>query len=112
MSVVVIATIHGAAARRDDLRALMRETAADSAGEPGCVEYRFAAVLGDEDTYVCVQEWHDEAAMDGHFRGDAFARYQRRVGPLLARTTETRIHHVAQTVLPEDPAPLDPRLAD
>ncbi len=112
MTVVVIATIHGVAGRRDELHALMTETAADVAGEPGCVSYRFAEVLGEPGTYVNVQEWRDEAAMDGHFRGDAFARYQRRVAPLLARPSETRLHHVAQTVLPEDPAPMDPRLAD
>jgi len=112
MSVVVVATVHGLAARRDELRALLRETVAETVGEPGCVLYTFAQAVDDADTWLSVQEWRDEAAMDGHVRGDAFARYQRRVAPLLARPTETRLHHVAPTVRPEGPAPLDPRLAD
>jgi quinol monooxygenase YgiN len=112
MSVVVVSTIHGTQARRDELRALMRETELAVAGEPGCRLYRFAATVDDPDEYLHVQEWADRAAMDGHFRGDAFASYQRRVGPLLGRPTEARLHEVARTAVPEDPAPLDPRLAD
>ena len=40
--VLAITRIHGIAGRRDDLRALMRDTEERTAAEPGCLMYRFA----------------------------------------------------------------------
>src|SRR4051794_14771327 len=44
---VAVTRIYGLAGRRDELRALMRETEQRTSAEPGCRLYRFAATLDD-----------------------------------------------------------------
>ena len=110
--VVAITHIHGIAGRRNDLRALMSETQARTADEPGCRLYRFAATLEDPDEYVHVQEWADEAAWVAHQRSPAFRDYQRGLFDLLARPSEMTVHRAAETTVPQPSAPPDPRSAD
>jgi quinol monooxygenase YgiN len=110
-TVLAITRIHGIAGRREDLRALMRDTEARVAEEPGCRMYRFAATLGDADEYVNVQEWEDEAAFDAHQRSPAFREYQRGLFDLLARPSDMVLHRAGGTVRPE-PSIMDPRAAD
>jgi quinol monooxygenase YgiN len=110
--VVVVGQIHTLLGRRGELLELLRDTQARSREEPGCLAYDFAEVVGDPGRYMVVQEWHDAAAMEAHFRSDAFTAYQARIGDLLARPSEVRIHHVRETLRPEGGEPLDPRRAD
>jgi quinol monooxygenase YgiN len=110
--VVAITLVHGIAGRRDDLRALMAETEARTADEPGCRLYRFAATLEDQDEYVHVQEWADEAAWVAHQRSPAFRDYQRGLFDLLARPSDMTVHRAAETTVPQPSAPPDPRAAD
>jgi quinol monooxygenase YgiN len=110
--VVAITRIHGLAGRRDELRALMRDTEARTAAEPGCRLYRFAATLDDPDEYVHVQEWTDGDAFAAHQRSPAFRDYQQALFDLLARPSDMQIHRAAQTVAPQPSAPPDPRSAD
>src|SRR3954463_8126027 len=86
--VLAITRIHGIAGRRDDLRALMRDTEVRVAEEPGCQEYRFAATLADPDEYVHVQGGTSEAAFAAHQRSLAFQDYQRALFDLLARPSD------------------------
>jgi quinol monooxygenase YgiN len=110
--VVAIAQIHGIAGRRSDLRELMRTTEARVAAEPGCVQYRFAATLGDPDEYVHVQEWASEDAWRAHQTSPAFRDYQQGLFELLARPSDMKIHRRAQTTIPEPSGPPDPRTVD
>jgi quinol monooxygenase YgiN len=110
--VVVIGDIHALMGRRDELADLLVRTQAAARREPGCVAYAFGDVLGEPGHIVVVQEWRDPAALEDHYRSDAFTTYQQEVGPLLSRPSEIRIHDVQQTVRPERSAPMDPRQAD
>ena len=47
--VLAITHIHGIAGRRDELRALMRDTEQATAAEDGCRAYRFTVTLDDPD---------------------------------------------------------------
>ena len=109
--IVVVGRIHTLLGRREELRELLQDTQARTREEPGCLAYDFAEVVGDPGRYVLVQEWHDAAAMEVHYRSGAFRDYQARIGDLLARPSEVRIHHVRETLRPEDGEPLDPRRA-
>jgi len=109
---LVIADIHALVGRAPELVELVRTTHEDARGEPGCVAYEFAEVVGDPGHYLLVHEWRDEAALEAHYASAGFRHYQAQVGELLARPTEVRLHRVAQTVPLADPAPLDPRRAD
>jgi quinol monooxygenase YgiN len=111
MTVVVIGQIHTLLGRREELLELLQDTQARAREEPGCRSYDFAEVVGDPGRYVVVQEWRDAAAMEAHYRSEAFTDYQARIGDLLARPSEVRIHHVRETLRPEGGEPLDPRRA-
>src|SRR3954447_26917717 len=110
--VLAITRVHGLAGRRHDLHALMRDTEARVAAEPGCRLYTFAATLEDPDEYLHVQEWEDEAAFAAHQRSPAFAEYQRALFDLLARPSEMAVHRGARTTSPEPSGPPDPRAVD
>jgi quinol monooxygenase YgiN len=110
--VVAVTHIHGLAGRRDELRALMRDTEQRTSSEPGCRVYRFAVALEDADEYVHVQEWSSDEAFAAHQGSAAFRDYQRDLFALLARPSEMAVHRVASTTVPEPSAPTDPRAAD
>ena len=110
--VLAITRIHGIAGRRDDLRALMRDTEERVASEPGCRTYRFAITLDDPDEYVHVQEWADEETFDAHQRSPAFREYQRALFGLLSRPSDMEIHRGPEPVHPEPSGPPDPRAVD
>jgi quinol monooxygenase YgiN len=110
--VVAITRIHGLAGRRDELRALMRDTEARVADEPGCRLYRFAATLDDPDEYLHVQEWSDDDAFGAHQRSAAFRDYQQALFELLARPSDMEVHRGRDSVRPEPSGPPDPRGAD
>jgi quinol monooxygenase YgiN len=110
--IVAVGDVYAQIPHRDEVRELMLSTQARAREEPGCLSYVFAETLDDVGHFVMVQEWRDQAALDQHYRSPAFADYQARIGDWLVRTSELRLHHVIDTVLPEDSAPMDPRLAD
>jgi quinol monooxygenase YgiN len=110
--VLAVTRIHGIAGRRDELRALMRDTEARVAAEPGCRMYRFAATLDDADEYLNVQEWTDDESFRAHQTSPAFREYQRGLFDLLARPSEMEVHRSGETVRPEPSAMPDPRAAD
>jgi quinol monooxygenase YgiN len=110
--VLAITRIYGIAGRRDDLRALMQTTEALVAEEPGCREYRFAALLDDPDEYLHVQEWEDEAAWDAHQTSPGFRAYQRDIFDMLARPSDMRIIRGGSAIIPEPSGLPDPRAVD
>ena len=107
--VVAVTHIHGLAGRRDELRALMRET---EARVSGARLYRFSATIEDPDEYLHVQEWASAADFSAHQASDAFADYQRALFDLLARPSEMSIHRVASTTNPRPSGEVDPRAVD
>jgi quinol monooxygenase YgiN len=109
--IVAVTEIHGIAGRREELRALMRDTQERVALEPGCRMYRFSATLEDPDEYVHFQEWTSEAAFADHQRSPAFREYQSKLFELLARPSDMRLHYVGQSVAPQ-PSVADPRSFD
>lgn len=111
-SVVVIGDIQTLLGRHEEVVGLLHETQDRARLEPGCTGYVFAEVVADPGHYVVVEEWRDEDALRTHYASDPYRAYQARVGELVARPSEVRIHHVAETVHAADPGPMDPRRAD
>ena len=109
---VAVTRIYGLAGRREELRALMRETEQRTGAEPGCRLYRFSATLDDADAYLHLQEWNSAADFAAHQDSSAFSDYQRTLFDLLARPSEMAIHRVAETTVPQPSALIDPRAAD
>jgi quinol monooxygenase YgiN len=110
--IVAIADIYAQLGLLDNVRELMAATQVRVREEPGCVSYLFAEVVDDPGHFVAVEEWRDQAALDEHFHSPSFKEYQEQIGEWLVRKSELRLHQVSGTVLPQDSAPMDPRLAD
>jgi quinol monooxygenase YgiN len=109
---IAVTHIHGIAGRRSDLRELMRATEERTAGEPGCVQYRFTARLDDPDEYVHVQEWASEDAFRTHQTSKAFRDYQQGLFELLARPSDMTVYRGGEAVRPAPSGPPDPRTVD
>jgi quinol monooxygenase YgiN len=110
--VVVVGDLHALVGRRDALLELLVDTQARARQEPGCISYTFAEVVGEPGHVLICEEWADAAAVEQHYGSSEFGRYQRQVGEFLASPSEVRFHHVRETLLPQDGAPMDPRRAD
>ncbi len=64
---VVIATLPGKPEKREEITAALTKAAAASREEEGCLSYSFHVDLENVDSYVSVETWKDQAALDAHF---------------------------------------------
>jgi quinol monooxygenase YgiN len=106
---LLVAEIHGLAAREPELRGLLEALAAGTREEAGCVGYRVLAT-DDPGELVTLGSWLDEAALRAHYATPHYRRYRMEVGPLLARPSTVVVHHIGSTVHAADPNPPDPGL--
>jgi quinol monooxygenase YgiN len=68
---------------REEIATILRELAAASRQEPGCVSYVPHRVESDPDTILIYEQYHDQAALDAHRASPHFALYA--VGGLYQR---------------------------
>jgi quinol monooxygenase YgiN len=112
MSVVAVADLFGISGRRRELVAVLANAERDAANQPGCVRYEFAATIADPDHFVLIGEWHDQAALDAHYRSSGFATFQFSLDGLLARPSRMTVYSVSASARPLASGPMDPRDAD
>jgi quinol monooxygenase YgiN len=112
MPVIAVAHMFGLSGLRTELRALLESFEREAAGAPGCRRYTFAATLADPDAYLLLSEWDEPAALDAHYRSQAFSDFQFGLHALLAQPSQLSIYAAAAAVRPLDSAPMDPRDAD
>jgi quinol monooxygenase YgiN len=110
--IVALADISAKIPRLDEVRQVMRDTQQRVREQPGCVSYTFAQTLDDPGHFVLSEEWEDLAALEGHYRSQAFADYQAAIAPLLVRDTDLRVSETRQGLRPVpdgggDPDPVD-----
>jgi quinol monooxygenase YgiN len=60
---------------REQIATILRELAAASRQEPGCVSYIPHRVESDPDTIVIYEQYRDQAALDAHRASPHFAMY-------------------------------------
>jgi quinol monooxygenase YgiN len=97
---LVIAHVHGVAARTADLAAAAAELARTSTAQDGCLSFEVLATPGIASELVLVSAWRSERDMRAHFASEAYARYASAVTDLLTRPSDVTIHAVASTVHP------------
>lgn len=105
--IVVVGRLHALGEYRGELQNLLRNAQLDVREQAGCISADFAAALDDPGTYLFVQEWEDQAALDAHYATDAFARFQKDIAAMLERSSDVQWHTVSETVKPQDPTPTD-----
>jgi quinol monooxygenase YgiN len=112
VAVIAVADIHGIGSRREELVVLLQRFEQQAAAEPGCERFTFAATLADPDRFVLVSEWDSQAALDTHYRSQAFAAFQFGLHGLLVRPSTLTVYADAEAFRPLDSRPMDPRDAD
>lgn len=60
---------------REEIATILRELAAASRQEPGCVSYIPHRVESDPDTIVIYEQYRDQTALDAHRASSHFAMY-------------------------------------
>jgi quinol monooxygenase YgiN len=107
--IIALGDIYTQIPRRAQVAELMRGTQARVRETPGCLSYEFTETLDDPGHFLVVQHWRDQAALDEHYRSEAFAEYQASIGELLVRTSELRVYVVQESFRPvsSPPASLD-----
>ena len=108
---LVIARVHGVAARSAELRAAADELAASSAAQEGCVSFEVLLPRGAGAELVLVSAWRSEQAMHAHFRSGAYGIYVSAVTELLTRPSDVRIYTVSGTVHPIPDLSTEPQRA-
>jgi quinol monooxygenase YgiN len=61
------------AEKADEVTTILRELAAASRAEPGCLGFETARGE-DGTTFVLYEKWRDQAALDGHYASEHFVR--------------------------------------
>jgi quinol monooxygenase YgiN len=112
VAVIAVADVYGIASRREELVALLQRFEQQAVAEAGCQRFTFAATLADPDRFVLVSEWNDQAALDTHYRSQAFAAFQFGLHGLLARPSTLVVYAGVGAVRPLDSRPMDPRDAN
>jgi quinol monooxygenase YgiN len=110
--IIALGDIYAQIPRLEEVRRLMRATQDGAREEPGCESYTFAETLDDPGHFVILQQWRDQAALEEHYRSQAFADYQARVQALLVRTSELRLHAVQESFRPLASSGGDPQHDD
>ena len=108
---LLIARVHGVAARHADLRAAAEELASSSLAQDGCLGFDVLSQPATPSELVLVTAWQSEQAMRSHFRSPAYARYVSAVTDLLTRPSDVTIHRIADTVHPVADLSTEPQRA-
>jgi quinol monooxygenase YgiN len=105
--IIALGDVYVRIPERDEVRELMRRTQAATRSQPGCRRYEFAEAVDEPGRFAIVQVWEDSAALERHYRSQAFADYQAAIGAYLVRTTELRVYQADAGVTPFDPSPIE-----
>ena len=97
---LLIARVHGVAARSAELRAAAQELADGSVKQDGCLGFDVLTVAGDASELVLMSAWRADRELRAHFSSGPYGRYVSAVTELLTRPSDVTIHTVSGTVHP------------
>ena len=80
-----VAVIAGKPGTGDQLEAALRDLAAGTHGEEGCILYSLQRGLADPDTFVTVEKWRSQDDLDAHMQTPHIAAALGIATDLLAR---------------------------
>jgi quinol monooxygenase YgiN len=108
---LLIARVHGVAARRADLRAAAEELADASRAEEGCLSFEVLLPTAADSELVLIAAWRSERDMRAHFSSGAYGRYVSAVTDLLTRPSDVTIYGISGTVHPLPDLTTEPQRA-
>lgn len=95
--IVVTGRVRIAAENRERFAAIATEMCRHSREDDGCRGYRVYADLEQDDRYVFVEEWADDAMLQSHFGQPHTATFMRALLPMLAEPNDAVFHTVSQS---------------
>jgi quinol monooxygenase YgiN len=95
--IVVVGRVRTDAEKRDGLIRIGQAVAAASRGEVGCINYRVYEDTEDENEFVFVEEWEDEAALQRHFATPHIGTFMREIPATLVAPPDVKFHTVASS---------------
>jgi quinol monooxygenase YgiN len=98
---LLIARVHGVAARSADLTAAANELADSSRAQDGCLSFDVLALPEARAEPMLVSAWRSEGDMRAHFRSAAYGSYVSAVTDLLTRPSDVTIYSISGTVHPD-----------
>ena len=108
---LLIARVHGVAARGADLSAAAQELAAACGPQDGCLSFDVLAAPGATAELLLLSAWRTERDMRAHFNSEAYGTYVSAVTDLLTRPSDVTIHSVSGTVHPIADLSIEPQRA-
>jgi len=109
--IIVHGTFPVKAEVRDDALELMRQMAAASQEEEGCISYEFYVGLTNPNTLLLFQEWESVDALQGHFETDHMEEFLKLLpgvldGEVVSRRYEVKVSNDAFEAGDFDPEPV------
>ena len=95
--IVVIGRVRTDADRRARLIEIGQTVANESRQEAGCISYALYQDTEDENAFLFVEEWHDEAALRRHFTTAHIAEFMSTVRSALVTEPDVNFHTIATT---------------
>jgi len=81
---IVVASARARPGKEADLESALREVAAPTRAQPGCIEFRLLRVKGDPSTMIGLERWASEACLQDHHKGPHVKRLMERMADILA----------------------------
>jgi quinol monooxygenase YgiN len=106
---LIVARVHGVAAREGELTAAAQALAGACSAQAGCLSFDVLAQAGMRSELVLVSAWASERDMRAHFASDAYAAFSLAVTDLLTRPSDVTIHSVSGTLHPIADLSTEPR---
>ena len=95
MKIVIAGNVAVKPERRDEAIRVALAMAKSTVAEPGCVQYRFSADLGDPNTLLIFEEWESDEALARHFQSAHMKTFQQALPGLLAGGVTIKRYEVA-----------------
>jgi quinol monooxygenase YgiN len=96
--IVVVGRVSTDAQKRADLIRVGQKVAAASRTEQGCIDYRLCADTENENDFIFVEEWADEAALKAHFATPHIAEFMQSITPTLVAAPDVKFHTIASSL--------------
>lgn len=73
----------------------------NSRKEPGCIDYGYYEDVMEPGTFIFVEKWKDQAALDFHFKQDYCLDFIKSVRKLASARSPIEIHQISETGTPD-----------
>ena len=78
----------------DAAEALIKQHAADSRKDPGCVRFESLQETGRRNHFTVVEVWKDQAAHEAHEAAAYTRTYREKIQPMLGGPLDSRLHYI------------------